>query len=83
MRYSFLKSLMKCDVLGKVHSTPISEMDFEVEMSSSRECISRWRMYHLWGGISKWRRNSFLNEVSERLVSRASSSMEISLKMWS
>ena len=40
-------------------------------------------MYHLWGGIMKWRRNSFLNEVSERFVSFESSSIEISLKMWS
>ena len=55
---------MKCDVLGNVHSLPISEMDFEVEISSRRECINRWRMYHLWGGIWKWRRNSFLIEVS-------------------
>lgn len=30
----------------------------------------------LWGGIMKWRRNSFLNEVSERFVSFESSSIE-------
>ena len=37
----------KGDVLGKVHSLPISEIDFEVEISSRRECMSRWRMNHL------------------------------------
>ena len=79
--YSFLNSLMKCDVLGNVHSTPISEMDFEVDMSSRRDCISRWRMNHLWGGMKKWRLNSFLNDVSERFHSAESSSIEMSQKM--
>lgn len=74
---------MKCDVLGKAHSLPISETDFDVEISSSRECISRWRMYHLCGGITNWRLNSFLNEVSERLQMHDNSSMDMSLKIWS
>ena len=40
---------MKCEVLGKVHSLPISEIDFEVEINSRRECISRWRMNRFVG----------------------------------
>ena len=39
--YCFLKSLMKCEVLGKLHSMPTSEMDLSVDMSRRRECISR------------------------------------------
>ena len=35
--YCFLKSLMKCEVLGNAHSWPISEIDFEVESSNKRD----------------------------------------------
>lgn len=66
---------MKCDVLGNAHSLPICEMDFEVEISNMRACMSRWRMNHWCGGIRNTRLNSFLNEVSDRLQSAASSSI--------
>ena len=38
---SFLKSLIKCEVLGKPHSSPISEIGLVVEMSSSFALDSR------------------------------------------
>ena len=79
--YCFLKSFIKCEVLGNVHSLPISEIDFDVEINNRRDCISRWWINHLWGGVIKWRLNSFLNDVSERLHFEASISMEMSLKM--
>ena len=82
IEYSFLKSLMKCEVLGKAHSWPISETDLLVEIKSRRECINLCWMYHLWGGSSKWRLNSFLNEVSERLQISESCSIETSLNRW-
>ena len=65
----------------KLHARPISEIDLLVEISSRRECISRWRMNHLCGGSKKCLRNSFLNEVRLRLHLAASSSIEISVKM--
>ena len=73
---------MKCDVLGNVHSMPISDIDFDVEINSSLDCISRCLMNQRWGGMKKWRLNYFLNDVSYLLHIVANSSIARSLNIF-
>ena len=77
--YRCLNSFMKCDILVNAHSLPISDIVRLVEVSIMRARSRRCAMIHLWGGALNIRLNSFLNEVRERFVIVAKSSMEISL----
>ena len=72
---------MKCEMLVNAHSVPISAMVLLVDISNMRERSSRLLINHLCGEVLNCRRNSFLNDVSERLVEAASDSSEISLNM--
>ena len=78
MRNNFIK----CDIFENPHSAPISDTVRFVEVSIIFARTRRCSIIQRWGGAPNTLLNSFLNDVSERLVFEASSSIEMSRKIW-